>query len=231
MWVLQRREGPTHLPAPQCDDDRAAGGLRHATQPTHSAGSKPTTGRLEGGYRGTICVHNTRRVCGGSRDEGCLSEGELEWQAADFFREDRARTRSDPRPQVVRHPTRSAVRMEEPAGPADRCQRALMQERNHLRNQNACIFHRLADVAEGQTRALAGRVSEPLLRCRPWGDWRWIGLLTRAGTRRGRAIALSSGNARRARSSSVEPRASDLRVTRAHRPFVSDRSQMPARLR
>jgi hypothetical protein len=27
-------------------------GLRHATQPTHSAGSKPTTGRLEGGYRG-----------------------------------------------------------------------------------------------------------------------------------------------------------------------------------
>jgi hypothetical protein len=34
----------------------------------------------------------------------------------------------------------------------------------------------------GQTRALAGRVSEPLLRCGPWGDWRWIGLLTRAGT-------------------------------------------------
>jgi hypothetical protein len=23
----------------------------------------------------------------GSRDEGCLSEGELEWQVADFFRE------------------------------------------------------------------------------------------------------------------------------------------------
>jgi hypothetical protein len=34
-------------------------GLRHATQPTHSADSKPTTGRLEGGYRGTICVRNT----------------------------------------------------------------------------------------------------------------------------------------------------------------------------
>jgi hypothetical protein len=43
--------------------------------------------------------------------------------------------KSDPRPQVVRHPTRSAVRMEEPAGHADRCQRALMQERNHLRNR------------------------------------------------------------------------------------------------
>jgi hypothetical protein len=27
-------------------------GLRHATQPIHSADSKPTTGRLEGGYRG-----------------------------------------------------------------------------------------------------------------------------------------------------------------------------------
>jgi hypothetical protein len=27
-------------------------GLRHATQPTHSAGSKPTTDRLEGGYGG-----------------------------------------------------------------------------------------------------------------------------------------------------------------------------------
>jgi hypothetical protein len=53
--------------------------------------------------------------------------------------------KSDPRPQVVRHPTRSAVRMGEPAGHADRC--ALMQERNHLRNQNACIFHGLTDVA------------------------------------------------------------------------------------
>jgi hypothetical protein len=40
--------------------------------------------------------------------------------------------KSDPRPQVVRHPTRSAVRMEEPAGPADRCPaRALWQTPHH----------------------------------------------------------------------------------------------------
>jgi hypothetical protein len=30
-----------------------------ASPSTHSAGSNPTTGRLEGGYRGTICVRNT----------------------------------------------------------------------------------------------------------------------------------------------------------------------------
>jgi hypothetical protein len=47
----------------QCDDERPwRCGLRHATQPTHSAGSKPISGRLVGGYRRTSWVRKPRRV-------------------------------------------------------------------------------------------------------------------------------------------------------------------------